>query len=251
MTSRRRMLAGDNLTSKGVVNGVIQDDWETICKIAKAGRASSFYSVGNKKDLTWGEFGTAQMMLAAIDTDDRSDGKGKANMTWIPYRMAQMQVYDSSSNASDLMGMIDLAKPAIKAGVNGYDIPSIGIVCEGMIYKLPHCLQEGILQVKKLCDAIESNGLVEGNYRLWLFRAKEIGITTSGDTSTLTYKSPKPHNCPYHYGSYTGANFGYLIRNTSGSTTYSSLSQGIVNKYGSISSSGANETYYFTPCFCL
>lgn len=48
MTSRRRMMAGANLTSKGVVGGVIQDDWDQIIKICKSGKADQFYSIGDK-----------------------------------------------------------------------------------------------------------------------------------------------------------------------------------------------------------
>lgn len=83
MTSRRRMMAGANLTSKGVVDGVIQDDWDQIIKICKSGKADQFYSIGDKKLLDLGELGLTEMAIANFNVDMRADNKGFAPTSWI------------------------------------------------------------------------------------------------------------------------------------------------------------------------
>ena len=83
MTSRRRMLSVENLTSKGVINGEIQDDWDQIVRICQSGRAQDFYSIGDWKTLNLGSLGTIKMGLANFNVDVRSDGKGFAPTSWM------------------------------------------------------------------------------------------------------------------------------------------------------------------------
>ncbi len=83
MTSRRRMLAGENLTSKGVsASGEILDDWEQIVKICNAGQAENFYSIGNWKNVPYGST-NLKTAIGGFNVDLRTDGKGFANTSWI------------------------------------------------------------------------------------------------------------------------------------------------------------------------
>lgn len=79
---RRRMLMNQPLTSKGVVDTFIQDDWSQIAKICAAGRAQEFYSIGDRKILQIGSEYNHEVILCGFDFYDRADGKGKANTVW-------------------------------------------------------------------------------------------------------------------------------------------------------------------------
>ena len=130
----RRRLIGEELTSLGVVNGVIQDDWDKIIKIAQAGKASKFYGVGNRKALSFGSYGSTDMILAGIDVDERADGEGYANTTWIPVRPVKMTHFLFSSWSNDLIT---------------YEESQIRFFAEGMAILMPDLVRKNITRIKK------------------------------------------------------------------------------------------------------
>lgn len=101
MTDRRRMLSGENLTSKGVVNGVIQDDWDQIVKICQSGRAADFYSIGDYKNVDLGSEGTIPYAILGFNQEIRSDGKGFAGTTWRPKKALNTSVAWDSNRGTD------------------------------------------------------------------------------------------------------------------------------------------------------
>lgn len=136
--NRRAALMSETLTSKGVVDGVIQDDWETINKIAKAGRAQEFYSIGNKKDISVDGV-SVNVVLVGFDHDTKTDG-AKANTSWLSTQEGVLDrympcVHDGSSN------------PRSVWNGGGSFIPII--FTEGLLARFPATLQEGIVQVRK------------------------------------------------------------------------------------------------------
>lgn len=80
---RRAALLSSGLTSAGVKNGIIQDDWDTINEICKAGRASEFYSIGNRKVVSLEGIGDATFRFAGIKADIKADRTGVAETSWI------------------------------------------------------------------------------------------------------------------------------------------------------------------------
>lgn len=71
---RRASIMGDGLSSAGVVNRKIQDDWDTIADICESGRASEFYSVGDYKPLTLTNGTSVNMCLIGFNRDHNLDG---------------------------------------------------------------------------------------------------------------------------------------------------------------------------------
>ena len=142
MISRRRMMAGANLTSKGVVDGVIQDDWDQIIKICKSGKADQFYSEGDYKPLEVSGIGTFNMLIAGFKTDVRTDVREFCNVSWISKEGFQCEglnkivVEDYYASGKD---PLDLNSQVVKY----LDI--------NMIEFFPAIIKDNIVPVEKYC----------------------------------------------------------------------------------------------------
>lgn len=80
---RRAALFSSSLTSAGVIDGVIQDDWEKINEICKAGRTKDFYPLGSYKPLELlNGAGTVNMIFAGMNKEVRADGQCLPTTTW-------------------------------------------------------------------------------------------------------------------------------------------------------------------------
>ncbi len=66
---RRASIMGDGLSSAGVVNRKIQDDWDTIADICESGKASEYYSIGDYKELDLGTGGVQRMCIVGFNKD--------------------------------------------------------------------------------------------------------------------------------------------------------------------------------------
>lgn len=66
-----------------VVDGVIQDSWETIIASTQNGKYRDWYQIGDMKPLDLGTEGTVNMQIIAFDADELADGTGYAPITWI------------------------------------------------------------------------------------------------------------------------------------------------------------------------
>ncbi len=88
-----------------IVNGEIQDSWETIIKTIHKGKAQKYYSVGNWKTLDMGSEGQIRMELIGFDKDTRSDGTGKAPTTWAGIELLKTKVqWTNTSYGSSYSG---------------------------------------------------------------------------------------------------------------------------------------------------
>lgn len=89
MLRRFLFLSGSSTTSKGVVDGIIQDDWETIIEICRAGMADRYYKMGDSKLVTTTDGGvfysgtSFYMEYIGTGLDIRSDGLTDPLSTWI------------------------------------------------------------------------------------------------------------------------------------------------------------------------
>ncbi len=64
-------------------DNVITDSWEEITAAVDAGTYLERYALGDMKALDLGTEGVIRMQIVAFDTDDLSDGSGKAAISWI------------------------------------------------------------------------------------------------------------------------------------------------------------------------
>lgn len=183
---RRAALLSSGLTSAGVKNGVIQDDWDVINEIAKAGRASDFYSIGDKKSLSWGWQGVVDMILVGINADTKTSG-GKANMTWMASsplaKKAFFEATRSKNNNSAVFGVIE---------GTSYKDCSIAFYVEGLQILLPSEVQEGIVRVNKTYSTDWLGNYETGAYKVWIPSTREIQSTFSYDHYEQVYEKSGP-----------------------------------------------------------
>lgn len=82
MDNRRRMLLSGGLSADPVLEN---NDWETISKVARAGKAAQFWNVGDKKNITINGV-THVVQIIGFDHDDVTDsaayGRAKAGITF-------------------------------------------------------------------------------------------------------------------------------------------------------------------------
>lgn len=89
MLRRAALLASSSLSSAGVKSGIIQDDWDTIIEICKAGKAQDFYSIGDAKEVpvnfTYNNvtYTSLKFHIGNFNVDMKSDLSGFVNTSWI------------------------------------------------------------------------------------------------------------------------------------------------------------------------
>lgn len=115
----RRAALMSTITSKGVVNHVIQDDWDEIVAICKAGLASQFYSLGDYKPLplTVPKTCTINMELVGFKIDHQLVGSDliAIETTWLSKELLEKS---SMSSWEYLNGTFYNALPAaLKNGI--------------------------------------------------------------------------------------------------------------------------------------
>lgn len=237
---RRRSLETDNLTSLGVsADGEILDDWETIIKIAQAGRAADFYSSGNTKQLEWGSGGIVNMILVGINEDDRSDNKGKANMTFVPDKSLWFKspVGDSASSHS------------ISSAEEGdYRSTVVCWAAEGLMNLLPEYLQKAILSVRKSCVWRNINAVYltsTHDFKIWIPSCRELGVNMLG--SPIEDTGPVYSNIPTYFQGQNFTNAGLVLTR---SMDLSSKLACFKDKTSSVVSETKGSAYIL-PCFCI
>lgn len=83
-----------------VVDGIIQDSWETIIASTQNGKYRDWYQIGDMKPLDLGTEGTVNMQIVAFDADELADGTGYAPITWISKELLATKHNMNSTNIS-------------------------------------------------------------------------------------------------------------------------------------------------------
>lgn len=69
-------------TPKAVSRVLAENSWDAISAISESGQASKYWSVGDEIDVSFGNYGTYTFQIYGFDHDDKSDGSGKAGITF-------------------------------------------------------------------------------------------------------------------------------------------------------------------------
>lgn len=135
MSSRRRMLmSASSLKSKGVIDGVIQDDLKTLIKICKAGKADQYYSVGDHVSIPIDGLGTFYFDYLGSGLDVRSDGQNKPVSSWLCRSIVATCVWNTTVTTA-----------------GGWEFSNIRNYCRESFFKrLPNYLEENIVEVDKV-----------------------------------------------------------------------------------------------------
>ena len=67
-----------------VVDGIIQDSWETIIASTQNGKYRDWYQIGDMKPLDLGTEGIVNMQIVAFDADELADGTGGQGLCETP-----------------------------------------------------------------------------------------------------------------------------------------------------------------------
>lgn len=154
MSSRRRMLLSNNLKSKGVIDGVIQDDLKTLVKICQKGLAPKFYTVGDHVSIPLSGIGTFYFDYLGSNLETRSDGKTKPVSSWLCRSIptASKWIDDDASYAS-----------------KGWVLSTIRNHCRTTIYNaLPDVIRNNIVEVNKPTNDVITSDTV------WVPSTREI-----------------------------------------------------------------------------
>lgn len=219
--STRRLL-GESLTSAGVVNGVIQDDWDQIIKICKAGRAQDFYSLGDTKTISLTNGNSYPMMLVAFDADLKADKTGFVNTTWISTNFY-------STGISVPQGLVDMNS------VTNYSQSNMKKMCDEKIYQslADSDLKKNIIQVVKVQLGIDSylstNAITDSSEYVWVPSMQESLSTDSLYHKTWEISSGKQiafRDISCNSSKRAGVFYHVTPNGQSVSTAYSTLGSG-------------------------
>ncbi len=212
----------------GVVNGVIQDSIRQVVINCKAGKASEYYSVGDRIKITLEGIGAFDFKFLGSGLDTRADGSDKPVSTWLCTGGTMATYWNTESNGT----------------TGGWEASLIRKVCMQQIYgSLPTVIRDNIVKVNKTQYIYVNNtsASVTTNDKVWVPSSREI--STSGmygtifpDANSRKLKDPSGNYCYW------------WLRDASGSNGAT-----VVYASGTIISSD-NVTYggrYIVPGFCL
>lgn len=254
MSSRRRMLlASSGLRSKGVINGVIQDDLNRFVKICQAGLAPKFYSVGDHILIPLADMGSIYMDYLGSELDTRADGKSGPVSSWL----CRYIVTDVSWNG-------DFSEISVLKWEN-WKSSYIRNYCRTVIYNaLPDVIKNNIISVIKTTDTSSYNGAsdipgddvvrVTTEETVWIPSLEELSYQTTGKYTLRFPKNVDRAKTKTQCGvGLCGDNWWLrsLCKIThAGSTAYTNPCY--VYNYGSIKANyGANSTFGLVFGFCI
>lgn len=170
----RRAALMSTITSKGVANHVIQDDWDEIVTICKAGLASQFYSLGDYKPLplTVPKTCTVNMELVGFKIDHQPVGSDliAIETTWL-----SKELFEKAS------------------------MPSWEYLNSTFYNALPTALKNGIVSARRFyatsasvgadnCDRVVTR-ISKATYRIWIPTVHNLlydyGPLTSGPSARI------------------------------------------------------------------
>ncbi len=138
---RRAALFSSSLTSAGVIDGVIQDDWEKINEICKAGRTKDFYPLGSYKPLELlNDAGTVNMVLAGVNKEIRADEQCLPTTTWISQTYTSLIVNDVEAYLP--MSIREAIVPVWKEWANAYGSGSYYMNKVVLVSAIPNYLKD-------------------------------------------------------------------------------------------------------------
>lgn len=207
----------------------IDDSWATILSNASY---STDYAVKGTKTLELSDGTLIKMDIAAFDTDDKSDGSGKAKITWICHGIYFTHNMNAGTTTSGGWAESDLRKWLIS------DILS----------KIPNEIKSHIVSVKKTFRSKSPNDeTLTSDDQIWIPSYKEVGFTNSTyvESSGVVYSELfSSNNDRIKYNSSDAAN-SWWVR-----SAYSATKLTIVGIGGTEFDRDANVAYGIAFGFC-
>ena len=169
-------LGGGNLTELPPNPILANNDWATIARVAEAGKAQDYWSIGDTINIQVGDE-LLEFAIMDFNHDDKSDGSGKAGITFgMTGMMADMHSMNSTNtNVGSFVGSEMYA-----------------YLQDTVLLSMPQELQNVIKPVNKLTSAGNKSTTIQtDSMSIWLFSAVEVGLSgiyaSSGEGAVYPY----------------------------------------------------------------
>ena len=151
--------SGGKIITSGEIKGPISDSWDEIIAAGEDGTYAEKYHIGDTKELDLGEEGVIRMELVALDTDELSDGSGKAHMTWI---------------AKDLLNSNHCMNEEDTNEGGWVDSDMRAWLQESILPLLQDNVGSNIKEVTKYSYSFSNGGTISSNDSIWIPSAREV-----------------------------------------------------------------------------
>ena len=146
-------------TASEEIKSTISDSWDEIIAAGEDGTYAEKYHIGDTKELDLGEEGVIRMELVALDTDELSDGSGRAHMTWI---------------AKDLLNSNHCMNEEY-TNEGGWPDSDMRTWLQESIYPLiPDNVRVNIKEVTKYSYSFSDEGTISSNDSIWIPSNREV-----------------------------------------------------------------------------
>ena len=219
--------SGDSKKAHVGADGEISDSWPEIFKAIDSGEYKKRYAIGNTKALDLGPEGVVHMQIAAFDTDERADGKGKAPITWISRELLK-NGRRMNPKLEEKKGFFKTTYVVGTGSIGGWEKCELRAALQKEVFPLvPAEVRERIREVSKQHDAYNERGnkfRQTTHDRLWIPSREEVfdggyGKLFVGDSSR---KKKKVGSSSASWWWLRSASITYNVSNvyTDGSTSY-------------------------------
>lgn len=229
------------------VEAEIADTWDEIIAAVADGSYKTKYTIGNYKTLNT-TLGAVPMQLVAKDTDELSDGSGKAATTWIPMSAQQngysTYTYYMNSNASKTGGWPECDARG-RWNTTDYFYTNTGQAN----------IRSAVKQVKKTSLCYDANGnavqITTDDY-VWLPSVREIFCNDDFETEGVMYNAgafeTQARRNRKKYNSYTYTY--WWTRTQPGANRFHAVANGGLNTSQNGYAQNA-QSYAFLMSFCI
>lgn len=218
--------------------------WAQIAQIAESGRAAEYFSLGDKKSVSFafGSQRTIDFQIVGFGMDSLSDGSGTAGITLIATKGLQYTV-TSATMSLTLTGFPDFTWES--SGLRTY-------LANTMYNALPSDLRSVIKQVNKKIQ-ITRNPFTHkyvDDY-LWLPSWGELGLPYSNTTTMEEGTTKYPiftNDASRIFGDLSSSTTWYNVRNSYGKGSIANSSLGSVTQKGVSGDYGKATSFLFGFC---
>lgn len=220
-------MGGGNLTELPEPDPVLANNsWKMIIDTANKGKGQDYWNIGDKINIQVGDE-TLEFAIVGFNHDDKSDGTGKANITFgMTGLMADEHNMNSTATSKDSF-----------AGSEMY-----AYLKDTVLSSLPQEVQNAIKPVNKRTSAGNKSTEVQvDSMPIWLFSAAEVGLSAAfvvADEGTVypyyqtasdvqkggTWWLRSPYTS-YYYG-FCAITYSGLLRDTFNANTIQGVSFG-------------------------
>lgn len=220
----------------------ITDTWEEIIQHIRLGDYSTRYNVGDTMSLNLGTEGYINVVLVAMDKDDKADGTGKAATTWI---------------TEDLLKTSHRMNPNRVDGREGTGTLGGWGKCEMRTYLkqtikplIPQTVRDAIIEVTKYSRIYQASDAtvvndVTSTDDVWIPSAREVGF--SKETLGPSYYTAFPYN-DARKKKMNGSYYSWWLRTAETANNFHIIaSDGKLTEY----TSSASSKMFFPIGFCI